>query len=140
MRHAHDVHNRLSAAARSLRYLQHLAFITPGVSWTTPLATIHMMSGQDWVLTWEDVLLGFAILLLAVEILKATRISMRSIVDHFLAMALFIAMLVEFLLVQRAGTSTFFLLTVIGLVDVLVGFIVGIRSSARQVEAEHEPA
>jgi len=99
-----------------------------------------MMSGQDWVLTWEDVLLGFAILLLAVEILKATRISMRSIVDHFLAMALFIAMLVEFLLVQRAGTSTFFLLTVIGLVDVLVGFIVGIRSSARQVEAEHEPA
>ena len=117
-----------------------IAFITPGVSWTTPLATIHMMSGQDWVLTWEDVLLGFAILLLAVEILKATRISMRSIVDHFLAMALFIAMLVEFLLVQRAGTSTFFLLTVIGLVDVLVGFIVGIRSSARQVEAEHEPA
>jgi len=117
-----------------------IAFITPGVSWTTPLATIHMMSGQDWVLTWEDVLLGFAILLLAVEILKATRISMRSIVDHFLAMALFIAMLVEFLLVQRAGTSTFFLLTMIGLVDVLVGFIVGIRSSARQVEAEHEPA
>ena len=117
-----------------------IAFITPGVSWTTPLATIHMMSGQDWVLTWEDILLGFAILLLAVEILKATRISMRSIVDHFLAMALFIAMLVEFLLVQRAGTSTFFLLTMIGLVDVLVGFIVGIRSSARQVEAEHEPA
>ena len=56
--------------------------------------------------------------------------------DHMLAMALFIAMLVEFLLVQRAGTSTFFLLMMITLVDVLAGFIVSIRSSQRQVEIE----
>ncbi len=113
-----------------------IAFLTPGVSWTTPVATIHMMSGQDWVLTWEDLLLAFSILLLAVEILKSTRIGMRSIVDHVLAMALFIGMLVEFLLVRQAGTSTFFLLTMIGLVDVLVGFIVSIRSSQRQVEIQ----
>jgi hypothetical protein len=117
-----------------------IAFITPGVGWTTPVTTVHMMSGQDWVLTWEDLLLAFAILLLAVEIIKSTRMGVRSIVDHVLAMALFIVMLVEFLLVQRAGTSTFFLLTMIGLVDVLVGFIVSIRSSQRQVEVETERA
>ena len=115
-----------------------IAFLTPGVGWTTPVTTVHMMSGQDWVLTWEDMLLASAILLLAVEIIKSTRMGMRSIVDHVLAMALFIVMLVEFLLVQRAGTSTFFLLTMIGLVDVLVGFIVSIRSSQRQVEVETE--
>jgi len=113
-----------------------IAFLTPGVSWTTPVATIHMVSGQDWVLTWEDLLLAFTILVLAVEILKSTRMGMRSIVDHVLAMALFIGMLVEFLLVRQAGTSTFFLLTMIGLVDVLVGFIVSIRSSQRQVELQ----
>ena len=45
-----------------------IAFLTPGVGWTTAVATIHMMSGQDWVLTWEDLLIAFAILLLAVEI------------------------------------------------------------------------
>jgi hypothetical protein len=115
-----------------------IAFLTPGVVWTTPVATVHMMSGQDWVLTWEDLLLAFAILLLAVEMIKSTRMGMRSIVDHILAMALFIAMLVEFLLVQQAGTSTFFLLTMIGLVDVLVGFIVSIRSSQRQIEVQTE--
>lgn len=115
-----------------------IAFITPGVGWTTPVTTVHMMSGQDWVLTWEDLLLAFAILLLAVEMIKSTRMGMRSIVDHILAMALFIAMLVEFLLVQQAGTSTFFLLTMIGLVDVLVGFIVSIRSSQRQIEVQTE--
>ncbi|MGA9321736.1 MAG: hypothetical protein WA858_29785 [Xanthobacteraceae bacterium] len=113
-----------------------IAFLTPGVGWTTPVATIHMMSGQNWVLTWEDLLIAFSILLLAVEVIKSTRMGTRSIVDHVLAMALFIVMLVEFLLVAQAGTSTFFLLTMISLVDVLVGFIVSIRSSQRQVEVE----
>ncbi len=113
-----------------------IAFLTPGVAWTAPVATVHMMSGEDWVLTWEDLLLAFAIFLLWIEIIKSTRIGMRSIMDHVLAMALFVAMLVEFLLVRQAGTSTFFLLMTIALVDVLAGFIVSIRSSQRQVEVE----
>src|SRR3984957_9642543 len=112
------------------------AFLTPGVSWTAPVTTVQMMSGQDWVLTWGDVLLAFAVVLLWVEILKSTRIGPRSVMDHILAMALFIAMLVEFLLVKQAGTSTFFLLMIIALVDVLSGFIVGMRSAQRQVEIE----
>jgi hypothetical protein len=113
-----------------------IAFLTPGVSWTAPVTTVHMMSGQDWVLTWEDLLIAFSIFLLWIEIVKSTRMGMRTIMDHLLAMALFVAMLVEFLLVQRAGTSTFFLLMAIALVDVLAGFIVSIRSSQRQVEIE----
>src|SRR5215472_17089597 len=93
-----------------------IAFLTPGVSWTAPVTTVHMMSGAEWVLTWEDILLAFAIFLLS--------------------MALFIVMLVEFLLVDRAATSTFFLLMAIALVDVLAGFIVGMRSATRQIEIE----
>jgi hypothetical protein len=114
-----------------------IAFMMPGVAWTAPVTTVHMMSGQDWVLTWEDTLLAFSILLLWVEIIKSTRIGMRSVMDHILAMALFVAMLVEFLLVQPAGTSTFFLLTMLALVDVLAGFIIGMRSGRRQVEVEN---
>jgi hypothetical protein len=115
-----------------------VAFILglPSDIWTAPAATVRMMSGQDWVLTWEDILIGFSIFLLWIEILKATRIGMRTVMDHILAMALFIGMLVEFLLVKSAGTSTFFLLTVIALVDVLAGFIVSVRSSQRQIEVE----
>jgi hypothetical protein len=113
-----------------------IAFLTPGVSWTAPVTTIHMTSGQDWVLTWEDLLLAFSILLLSVEILKSTRMGMRTVMDHILAMALFIGMLVEFLLVPHAGTSTFFLLMMISLVDVLTGFFVSIRSSRREVDVE----
>ena len=114
-----------------------IAFLMAGVSWTSPVTTVHMMSGQDWVLTWEDVLLALSILLLWLEIIKSTRLGMRSVMDHILAMALFIAMLVEFLLVQQAGTSTFFLLMMIALVDVLSGFIISIRSGRRQVEVDN---
>src|SRR5580693_8300200 len=114
-----------------------IAFLTPGVGWTSPVTTVHMMSGQDWVLTWEDILIAFAIFLLWIEIIKSTRIGPRGVMDHILAMALFIGMLVEFLLVQQAGTSTFFLLMVIALVDALAGFIVGMRSAARQIEIEN---
>ena len=113
-----------------------IAFLTPGVSWTSPVTTVHMMSGRDWVLTWEDMLIAFAIFLLWVEIIKSTRIGTRSVMDHILAMALFIVMLVEFLLVGRAASSTFFLLTAIALVDVLAGFIIGMRSAQRQIEIE----
>src|SRR5580658_2175717 len=113
-----------------------IAFLTPGVSWTASVATVHMMSGQDWVLTWEDLLIAFSIFLLWIEIIKSTRMGTRSVMDHILAMVLFIGMLVEFLLVARAGTSTFFLLMSIALVDVLAGFIVGIRSAQRQIEFE----
>ena len=111
-------------------------FRLPNDNWTAPVTTVHMMSGQDWVLTWEDLIIAFSILLLAIEIVKSTRVGMRTIVDHMLAMLLFIAMLVEFLLVDRAGTSTFFLLTMITVVDVMVGFTVSVRSSQRQVEIE----
>jgi hypothetical protein len=117
-----------------------IAFLTPGVGWTAPVTTVHMMSGADWVLTWEDILIAFAIFLLWIEMIKATRMGMRSVMDHILAMILFIGMLVEFLLVPQAATSTFFLLMAIALVDVLAGFIVSIRSSQRQVEIEAERA
>jgi hypothetical protein len=75
--------------------------------------------------------------LLWIEVIKSTQIGIRAIVDHVLSMLLFVAMLVEFLLVKAAGTSTFFLLMVIAIVDVLAGFIISIRSSQRQVQVEN---
>ena len=113
-----------------------IAFLTPGVNWTDKIATIHLVSGQDWTVTSEDLLLAFAILLLPLEILKATRIGVRSIIDHILSMVLFIAMLVEFLLVKQAGTSTFFILMMIAMVDVLGGFIVTLRTAQRDMTIE----
>lgn len=113
-----------------------IAFLMPGMGWTDHVATFRLVSGQDWTLTPEDLLLALAILLLPIEILKATRIGVRSIVDHILSMVLFIAMLVEFLLVKQVGTSTFFILMMISMVDVIGGFTVTLRTAQRDMTIE----
>jgi hypothetical protein len=115
-----------------------VAFILglPDTTWTTQAAAVPMTSGEIWKLTWEDILLAGSIILLWIEIIKSTHLGVRAIIDHVLAMLVFIAMLVEFLLVKAAGTSTFFLLLIISLVDVLAGFIISIRSAGRQVEVD----
>jgi hypothetical protein len=116
-----------------------VAFILsqPDTIWTTEATSVSMMSGQVWTLTWEDIIVAGSIILLWIEVIKSTRIGVRAIIDHVLSMILFVGMLIEFLLVKAAGTSTFFLLLIISLVDVLAGFIISIRSSQRQVEVEN---
>src|SRR3954452_14482156 len=113
-----------------------IAFLTPGLTWTASVATIHLISGQDWTVTPEDIILAFAIVLLGIEVVKATRMGIRGLLDHILSMVLFIVMLVEFLLVARAGTSTFFILMVISLVDVLAGFIITARTAQRDIQID----
>ncbi len=113
-----------------------IAFLTPGVNWTDAITAVNLTSGAKWSVTAEDMLVGFAIILLPLEILKATKIGVRSIIDHVLSMAVFVAMLIEFLLVRQAGTSTFFLLMMLSLVDVLAGFIVTLRTAQRDMTVE----
>jgi hypothetical protein len=113
-----------------------IAFLMPGVSWTGIMTTVHMMSGADWTMSAGDMLIALAVILLFGELMKSTRIGLRSVVDHALSLILFLAMLVEFILVAQAGSSTFFLLLVISFVDVLGGFAVTLRSAQRDLTVE----
>jgi hypothetical protein len=113
-----------------------VAFLTP-LDWTKPMTAVSMMSGASWTITAEEALITLAILLLCVEIFKATRASSsKGIVDHMLSMLLFVAMLIEFLLVQQAATSTFFLLMMLCFVDVIGGFAITARAARRDVAIE----
>jgi len=113
-----------------------IAFLMPGVSWTGALTTVHMVSGGDWSMSVGDILITLAILLLFGEVMKSTRIGIRTVVDHALSLVLFLGMLVEFLLVRQAASATFFLLMVISFVDVLGGFAVTLRSAQRDLTVE----
>ena len=79
------------------------------------VTTVHMVSGADWTMSAGDMLIALAILLLCGEVMKSTRIGIRTVVDHALSLILFLGMLVEFLLVKQAATATFFLLLVVEL-------------------------
>ena len=116
-----------------------IAFLMPGVSWTAAFTTVHMVSGGDWSMSPSDFLITLAIVTLFGEMMKSTRIGIRTVIDHALSLVLFLGMLVEFLLVRQAATATFFLLLVIGFVDVLGGFAVTLRSSQRDLTIENMP-
>jgi|SRR6516165_1829509 hypothetical protein len=119
-----------------------LAFLMPGFVWTDEIAHFRMKSEGEWGLTASDIMVAVSILILAVEMMRAGRAG-RSIVDHILAMLLFVGMMAEFLLVKEAASTTFFFLLLIGFVDVTGGFAMGIRKAHRgapSVEAENAPA
>lgn len=94
---------------------------------------ITMMSGGVWVFTWSDLLLLIGMVVLFIEIVKATYTGTASMIDHGLSMVVFIAFLVEFLLVSQASSSTFFLLMMASLIDVIAGFTIGIRVAKRDI-------
>ena len=113
-----------------------VAFLMPGVAWTGPAFSVHMVSGVTWTMSAGDILIAFAILMLFGEVMKSTRIVLRTVVDHGLSLILFLGMMVEFILVPQTGTGTFFLLLVLSFVDVLGGFVVTLRSAQRDLSIE----
>jgi hypothetical protein len=96
-----------------------------------------MVSGASFTLSMGDVLIVISLVLLFVEILKATRAGASTIVDHLLSTLVLIAFLVEFLLVAQASTPTFFILMVVTLIDVVAGYSVSIRNASRDLTIEH---
>ena len=113
-----------------------VAFLLPGVSLAAPMMHVGMISGGDWTLSGGEAIVTLAVLLLFGEMLTATRIAMRSVIDHVLSLLLFLAILVEFLLVKQAATGTFFLLMIVSFVDVIGGFAVTLRSAQRDLTVE----
>ena len=101
--------------------------------WAQVLFSIRMMSGGTWSMTLGDLMVLIGLFFLFIEIMKSTRTSNASVIDHLLSTFVFVAFLVEFLLVPGAAHSVFFALMLIALVDVLAGFSVSIRSAGRDV-------
>lgn len=95
--------------------------------------SINMTSGALWSLTVSEILITAALFLLFIEVLKATRTGAGTILDHLLSTLVFIACLVEFIIVREAATSTFFLIMVIAFIDVVAGYSVSIRSARRDL-------
>lgn len=98
-----------------------------------PLFNIAMSSTAQWPVTLGDILIAAGLIVLFIELLKSTTSRRTAIVNHALSMLLFVACLVEFLLAPAFATSTFFLLTLMVLLDVLAGFIVTIVTARRDV-------
>ena len=109
-----------------------IVFLTPGVQWTDQMTKVRMLSGAEWPVSFDDMLVMVSLFLLLVEIVKATRADGKSMIDHLLSFLVFAIAAGELLLVNQAANSTFVTVTAICLLDFLGGFAAS-RRAARPV-------
>ena len=90
-------------------------------------------------MTLSDVLLTLGILLLLAEVIKGARPGAKYLTDHLLSLIVFGAAAAEFVLWPKFGTSTYFLMTALSLVDFLSGLALRTRRRAVAVAAPASP-
>jgi hypothetical protein len=125
-----------------------IAFLMRDVSFAAPLFTVPLMSGTAWPVTLSDSLLALGIVLLLCEVIKGARPGAKYLTDHLLSFLVVCAAGAEFVLLPQFGTSTYFLLSLLALVDFLSGIALRARrgkqvaavASRRSVREPEAPA
>ncbi len=101
--------------------------------WHNQVFSIGMLSGSNWSLTAGDLMLVLGLVCLFFEVIKSTNTGRNSVIEHMASTALFVVFLIEFLLFAPAASSTFFILMIMALVDVVAGFTISITGAGRDV-------
>lgn len=107
-----------------------------GEAWGNQVVSAGLFSGATWVLTAGDVMIVIGLIALFVEILSAASLANKTIGNHLVSILVLIIYVIEFLVVERAANSTFFILTVIALIDVLAGIVITIRLASRDIAVD----
>jgi hypothetical protein len=94
---------------------------------------MKMFSGDVWNFTLGDLLLLFALVMLFVETVKATRTTRTEVMNHAFSVLVFIAALVEFLVLHNFATSVFFFIVLMCLFDVIAGYTISIVAAKRDL-------
>ena len=96
-----------------------------------PIFSPSLPSGGVWHATKGDFLVIGGVILLFLEIIKSTRISIGTIIEHVLSLFVFVIFLVEFIILPAATNSTCVILMLICLLDVIGGFAISFSSARR---------
>lgn len=117
----------LPVAAYNLLVVTLGGFASPDVDagLTAALFETPTASGGHWPVSLADLLLAASLVILFVELIKPTHDRQAALVNHIASIVLFALCLIEMLAVPAFATSTFFLITLMVLLDVLAGFILG---------------
>ena len=96
------------------------------------IMNIGLISTDHWSFKVGDAFLIVSLVLLFVEVVKATRTTTKELINHGLSMLTFVIALILFITVKGFATSTFLLMTFMTLFDVIAGYTISV------VAAEHD--
>jgi len=104
-----------------------------GFTMDSTILEVKLVSGTTWIISLGDVLLMVALVLLFLELVNSTKTGTSTIINHSLSMLVLLVGLVEFVVLPPFGTSVFFLIVVLSLLDVIAGFTVTITAARRDL-------
>ena len=104
-----------------------------GFTMDSTILDVKLVSGTTWIISLGDVLLMVALVLLFLELVNSTKTGTSTIINHSLSMLVLLVGLVEFVVLPPFGTSVFFLIVVLSLLDVIAGFTVTITAARRDL-------
>lgn len=90
---------------------------------TQALFSFNTASGGVWPVSAADLLLAAALIIAFIELLKGMSDRRVIIANHALSIVLFVACLTAMLLAPAFATSTFFLITLMVLLDLVASFV-----------------
>lgn len=102
------------------------------------ILSVNLFSGAVFNLTWNGILLILGVMFLFVEIIKSTRTTNASIIDHMLSALVFIAFLVIFIVMKGAASEAYFVIMMMSLVDVIAGFSITITSARKDFNMDRQ--
>lgn len=94
---------------------------------------VQLMSGDAWPISGGHLFLMFSMLLLFIELLRATKSGSASILNHAFSVVVFVVALLLFLMVRGYGNSIFFLYLAMTLLDFMAGFIITTVTARRDL-------
>ncbi len=116
-----------------------ILFSEPTV-WDNVIFTLPLFSGVDWPLRVGDLMVIVGLLALMGEVFRATSMARNAVTNHLLSIIVLIIYVIEFVVLGDAANSTFFILTIIALIDVLTGVVVTLRLATRDITfGDHVP-
>ncbi len=95
----------------------------------SPAFQLTMFSGAVWSMTQADVIIAAGMGLLFIEVLKSIGSPMLSLVNHGIAVMTLLIYVVQFISFPAFTVSTFFLLALMQLIDVIAGYTITIVAS-----------
>lgn len=103
--------------------------------WSQAIMGFTLVSGQNWALSYGDLLVVVAVILLLMSMLRAASSHRGTVLGNMVMVLVLCAYIILFLTVDFAGTSTFFLLTMVALIDTLATVSVSMVASHSSVQA-----
>ncbi len=104
----------------------------------TRLFSIKLASGAEWGLTVGHMVIIFSVACFFFELLKASEPTQAAIGEIGVATLAAVVFILLFVLHPKFGTTEFFLIAVMSLLDVFAGFLFLVSESRRTVEIERQ--